>query len=95
MKDLVQELRGMADFVLIDTPPIFHVGDVLTLTPLVDANLFVVGAFEVKQHEVTWAKHLLSIVEANMLGVFHNKEVVESKSYYYYYRYYKGYRYRN
>lgn len=95
MKDLVEELRGMADFVLIDTPPIFHVGDVLTLTPLVDANLFVVGAFEVKQHEVTWAKHLLSNVGANILGAFLNKEVIESKSYYYYYRYYKGYRYRN
>ncbi len=95
MKDLVEELRSMADFVLIDTPPIFHVGDVLTLTPLVDANLFVVGAFEVKQHEVTWAKHLLSNVEANILGAFLNKEVIESKSYYYYYRYYKGYRYRN
>lgn len=95
MKDLVEELRGMADFILIDTPPIFHVGDVLTLTPLVDANLFVVGAYEVKQHEVTWAKHLLSNVEANILGAFLNKEVIESKSYYYYYRYYKGYRYRN
>ncbi len=95
MKDLVEEMRGMADFVLIDTPPIFHVGDVLTLTPLVDANLFVVGAFEVKQHEVTWAKHLLSNVGANILGAFLNKEVIESKSYYYYYRYYKGYRYRN
>lgn len=95
MKDLLQELRQTADFILIDTPPIFHVGDVLTLSPQVDANLFVVGAFEVKQHEVAWAKHLLSNVEANTLGAFLNKEVVESKSYYYYYRYYKGYRYRN
>jgi capsular exopolysaccharide synthesis family protein len=94
MKALAEELKTMADFVLYDTPPIFNVGDALTLAPLADANLFVVGAMKVDQHQVTWAKHLMSNVEANIIGVFLNMEVIESRSYYYYYNYYKSYRYR-
>ncbi len=95
MKALVEELKGMADYVIFDTPPIYHVGDALTLAPLSDANLLVIGAGLVDHHEVAWAKHLLSNVESNILGVILNFEAEESRTYNYYYNYYtKSYRYR-
>ncbi|MBI4230449.1 MAG: polysaccharide biosynthesis tyrosine autokinase [Planctomycetes bacterium] len=95
MQALVEELKGMADYVIFDTPPIYHVGDALTLAPLSDANLLVIGAGLVDHHEVAWAKHLLSNVESNILGVILNFEAEESRTYNYYYNYYtKSYRYR-
>ncbi len=92
MRALIEELKGMADFVLLDTPPIANVGDTLTLAGICDANIFVVGAGAVEQHQVTWAKHLLSNVEANVLGCFLNHATIEGRSYYYYYNEYKSYR---
>ncbi len=92
MKALIEELKTMADFVIFDTPPLTNVGDTLTLAGLADANIFVVGAGSVEQHQVTWAKHLLSNVEANVLGCFLNHATIEGRSYYYYYNEYKSYR---
>lgn len=92
MKALIEELKGMADFVLLDTPPLANVGDTLTLATICDAAVFVVGAGAVEQHQVTWAKHLLSNIEANVLGVFLNHATIEGRSYYYYYNEYKSYR---
>ena len=73
-------------------PPISNVGDTLCLAGICDANIFVVGANSVEQHQVAWAKHLLSNVEANILGCFLNHATIESRSYYYYYNEYKSYR---
>lgn len=92
MKALVEELSAMADFVIFDTPPLSNVGDTLTLAGLSDATIFVVGAGACEQHQVTWAKHLLSNVEANVLGCFLNHATIEGQSYYYYYNEYKSYR---
>ncbi|MGE4159722.1 MAG: polysaccharide biosynthesis tyrosine autokinase [Planctomycetota bacterium] len=92
MRALVEELKGMCDYLIMDTPPIYNVGDTLTMASLVDATLFVVGAERVEQDQVTWAKHLLTNVNANILGVFLNMVRVPGKSYYYYYNGYKSYR---
>lgn len=92
MKALIEELKDKCDYLILDTPPIYNVGDTLTMASLVDATLFVVGAERVEQEQVTWAKHLLSNVNANILGVFLNMVRVPGKSYYYYYNGYKSYR---
>jgi capsular exopolysaccharide synthesis family protein len=92
MKALIEELKDNCDYLIIDTPPIYNVGDTLTMASLVDATLFVVGSERVEQDQVTWAKHLLSNVNANILGVFLNMVRVPGKTYYYYYNGYKSYR---
>jgi len=95
MKALIEELKDNCDYLIMDTPPIYNVGDTLTIAGMVDATLFVVGSERVQQDQVTWAKHLLTNVNANILGVFLNMVRVTGSSYYYYYNGYKSYRSRD
>ena len=70
---------------IFDTPPINKVGDALTISSVMDGCVFVVGCGQAEQHDVTWAKHLLANVQANVLGVFLNKFSKQRGSEYYYY----------
>jgi Mrp family chromosome partitioning ATPase len=72
-EEVLQQLGRSHDFVIFDTPPIDRVGDALTVASLVDGCIFVVGAGQCEQHDVTWAKHLLTNVQANLLGAFLNR----------------------
>jgi len=92
MRQLVEDIKGLCDIAIFDTPPIYNVGDTLIVSSLIDAHLFVVGSGETEQHEVNWAKHLLNNVEANILGVFLNKVMRDAKEYSYYYYDRKSYR---
>ena len=78
-------MYAVADYVVFDTPPISKIGDALALSNVVDACVFVVGSGLCEQHEVTWAKHLLSNVNANMLGVLLNRVAKRRRQEYYYY----------
>jgi Mrp family chromosome partitioning ATPase len=87
MPRVIRELSDYADFVIIDTPPINNVGDALTLAGLVDGCIFVVGSGLCEQHEISWAKHLLANVQANLLGVFLNRYSRQRTGAYYQYYY--------
>ena len=88
---LLKELSSAADFVIFDTPPVNLVGDALSLANHADGCIFVVGAGLAQHSDVAWAKHLLSNVQANLLGVFLNRSARQRTggSYYRYY-YQKG-----
>jgi len=73
MQWLLKELTEYADFVIFDTPPVNEIGDALAIAGLVDGTIYVVGAGLCDQSEVVWAKHLLTNVQANLLGVFLNR----------------------
>lgn len=88
LQKLVADLKQSYDFVIFDTPPINKVGDALTISSAIDGSVFVVGAGQAEQHEVTWAKHLLTNVQSNILGVFLNKFSKQKGGEYYYYYYY-------
>jgi len=65
---LVAELRGDSDVVLIDAPPLFHVGDAMVLSAKVDAVL-VVTRMETLRRPMLFELHrLLEIVPALKLG---------------------------
>jgi len=85
---LLRQLTESFDFVIFDTPPIDRVGDALTVASMVDGCIFVVGAGQCEHHDITWAKHLLTNVQANLLGAFLNKYAYRRtrESDYYYYR---------
>ena len=90
MRDVFAKLRESSQYVIVDTPPIRYAGDALILTRLADVQLFVVGAGGVDQTEVTLAKHLLTNMQASILGVFLNKSSdAGSGTYYYYYGRYR------
>ena len=85
LSKVIAELKQQYDFVIFDTPPINKVGDALTISSCVDGSVFVVGSGQAEQQDVAWAKHLLSNVQANVLGVFLNKFSKQRGGEYYYY----------
>lgn len=87
---VVAELKSEFDFVIFDTPPINKVGDALSISQVTDGSVFVVGSGQAEQHDVMWAKHLLTNVQSNILGVFLNKYAKTKGSEYYYYYYYNN-----
>lgn len=70
---VLKQLMDECDYVVFDTPPIDRVSDGLTIASMVDGCMFVVGSGQCEQRDITWAKHLLTNVQANLLGVFLNR----------------------
>lgn len=92
MKKLIEELKKLYDFVIIDTPPLLVVSDALAIATETD------GTVVVSRHQTSYlgdiAKTLekLQFAKANVLGVVVNDYNVEEKAYYshnyYHYNYY-------
>lgn len=66
--DILEQLAANADIVLIDTPPILHVGDAMALSPRVDAILLVVRLSLARRAALTELRRLLSTAPAHKLG---------------------------
>jgi capsular exopolysaccharide synthesis family protein len=94
LKQLMQEIRDLANIIIIDTPPINIAVDPVLLSPLVDGIVLLVCAGETDKNEVTFAKRLLEAARGKIIGCILNKAGAESRGYYYYYYYYDRYRYR-
>jgi Mrp family chromosome partitioning ATPase len=66
---ILKELSGRADFVLVDAPPILHVGDAMALSAHVD-GLIVVGRLKVvRRPMLAELRRLLAVAPATKLGV--------------------------
>jgi Mrp family chromosome partitioning ATPase/capsular polysaccharide biosynthesis protein len=89
---ILEELRGLADVILIDAPPLFHVGDGLTLSAKVDAVLVVTRMEVVRRPMLSEFKRLLAAMPSSKLGfVVTGAEAEET----YGYGYGAGYYYRS
>jgi non-specific protein-tyrosine kinase len=84
MGELIEMLRGKADYVLIDTPPIIAVTDAAVLSPKVDGVLLVVNAGKTKRELAIKARDMLKQVNANVIGVVLNNAQVDKSAYAYY-----------
>ena len=84
MSEVISVLKGQADFVLFDTPPIIAVTDAAVLASKVDGVLLVIRAGKTKRDLAKRAKELLDKVNANILGVVLNDARAESNAYSYY-----------
>lgn len=96
MMELIKNLKGKYDYIIIDTPPVLLLSDALAIAPNTD------GAVLVCRHEVSYvnditrALNVLQFSKVNVLGIVVNdhKKVRNSKYYggyrkkYYYYRSY-------
>jgi Mrp family chromosome partitioning ATPase/LPS O-antigen subunit length determinant protein (WzzB/FepE family) len=90
---ILEQLRRLADVVLIDAPPLFHVGDGLTLSAKVDAVIVVTRMEVVRRPMLSELRRLLETMPANKLGfVVTGAESEETFGYGYGgYSYYRGY----
>jgi polysaccharide biosynthesis transport protein len=72
MRDLLDELKEAADFILVDAPPILSVSDATALATLTDGVLMVVDPRRVQTPTVNQARVELEQVGANVIGVVVN-----------------------
>jgi capsular exopolysaccharide synthesis family protein len=92
MERLLTELRGTADFVILDTPPIGAVGDALILAPKTDGVLLVADATSTARGAVAFARIQIEQVGGKIVGgIYHKFDPARARTYHpYYQRYYSG-----
>jgi capsular exopolysaccharide synthesis family protein len=89
MIDLIAELRSVADFVLIDTPPVMVSSDVAALAPMIDGVLFVADPRRVQRPILEQARRELQLMDVSLVGVIVNRhDPRRFRSYGSSYRYY-------
>jgi capsular exopolysaccharide synthesis family protein len=72
MGALIERLRGEADIVLFDTPPVVAVTDAAVLAPQVDGVLLVLHAGQTRRDRARESRQILEKVKANIVGVVLN-----------------------
>lgn len=86
MIQLLDELKGLADLVLIDAPPTIAVTDAAVMAVKVDGIVLVIDSTSVRPEMAQKAKDLLVKANGHLLGVILNRvEIEEEHAYYYYY----------
>jgi succinoglycan biosynthesis transport protein ExoP len=97
MGELLADLRKVADFIVLDTPPVLLVADALALAPLVDGILIVADAEATSRGAISHTREQLEQVDAPVIGaVFNNFDPAKARAYSYYgygYGYSQSYRY--
>jgi len=68
MGKLIELLRGMFEYILVDLPPVTVVADALAVSGVLDGMLVVVGEGVVSKHELNDAMQRLSIIRNKILG---------------------------
>jgi non-specific protein-tyrosine kinase len=88
----IESLRDVADFVLIDTPPVLAVADASILAPLVDGTVFVLDGEHSSRSAMVQSRDQLENAGANIVGiVYNNFDPGQSSAYPYYSSYYYQY----
>lgn len=78
MEALIARLRGEADIVLFDTPPVVAVSDAVVLATRVDGVLLVLQAGRTRRDRARDARQKLEKVKANIVGVVLNNARLEA-----------------
>jgi capsular exopolysaccharide synthesis family protein len=95
-QELLAEIRGRFDFVLVDTPPVLAVSDPSVVAPRVDGVLLTIRVVKNGRPAAERAKEVLASLGANILGVVVNgyagPEGTSGYGYYHHgYGYHEGY----
>ena len=92
MSELIQALKLVYDYIVVDFPPVTVVSDSAILSSVIDGYLIVTlhGSTEISQMDETIRQ--LNFAKANVLGFVYNSKPASRKSYkknskYYYYEY--------
>lgn len=89
MEELIKKLEKLYDYIIIDTPPVNVVSDVLSLIKLVDGIMIVVKENKTSHPNISGAISKLKFVDANILGFVMNGVLLKhNKNYKSNYQYY-------
>lgn len=69
MAHVISELKHMADYVLIDTPPVLPVSDALTLAPHADGVILAARLYSTTREEMEELRNLLNRAGVRVIGV--------------------------
>jgi polysaccharide biosynthesis transport protein len=83
--DLLEDLRGRFEWILVDSPPLASVTDALLLARHADVVVMVVQHNKVDKKVVKRSVSALRKATPNVLGAVLNQVDVQTKGYYYYY----------
>lgn len=81
MQGLIDGLRGLYNWIVIDTPPVAAVAEALILAPLVDGAIMVVGAEMVPRGPLRDSLQRVHDAGSRILGVVLNRARVELHAY--------------
>jgi capsular exopolysaccharide synthesis family protein len=88
MSALLEQLKGYANLIILDSPPAIVLSDALILASQVDKTLLVGAAGQVTRDAFDEMVRLLQHARGDLLGVVLNKLRLTQGDYYYYYYYY-------
>src|SRR5271166_2956858 len=91
MRDVLEELRGQYDHIVVDTPPTLSVTDAVVLSPRADAIVLVIRSGQTTKQALRRSRDILAQVNAKVSGVLLNAVDLSSPDYYYYYEYQSRY----
>ena len=96
MEKLFGEVEGVTDYIIIDTPPVCIVSDVLPLSKICDGVILIVSHMETLHPQIKEALEKLHFAGANVIGMILNKVKINHASKYYSkygkYKYYQEYK---
>jgi capsular exopolysaccharide synthesis family protein len=87
MRDVLDQLRGRYDHIVVDTPPALSVTDAVVLSPRADAIVLVIRSGQTTKQALRRSRDILAQVNAKVSGVLLNAVDLSSPDYYYYYEY--------
>jgi len=87
MRDVLEQLRGQYDHIVVDTPPTLSVTDAVVLSPRADAIVLVIRSGHTTKQALRRSRDILMQVNAKVSGVLLNAVDLRSPDYYYYYEY--------
>jgi capsular exopolysaccharide synthesis family protein len=91
MEELVEELRGKYDYIVVDLPPVTVVSDALAMSKLLDGMVVVVRADRSDRQMLAEAMRQLKMVGVRILGFAYRETEDSKKRYGYRYKYSKKY----
>jgi uncharacterized protein involved in exopolysaccharide biosynthesis/Mrp family chromosome partitioning ATPase len=91
MKETLHELRGVYDYVVVDSPPVLPVADSVILGTMADAVVLVIKGQATSKEMVRQAYCKLARLNVHVIGSVLNNVDVTSGDYYYYRGYYSSY----
>lgn len=95
MKNILDQLREIFDYIIIDLPPVNIVSDAVSISSLISGMIVVIREEYTEKKELERCFRQLKLSNVNVLGCVMNEAKHESGSYgkYKKYKYYKYYRY--
>ncbi|PGZ91719.1 CpsD/CapB family tyrosine-protein kinase [Bacillus sp. AFS029533] len=85
MKKLIAQMYEQYDVILFDAPPLLAVTDAQIISQVCDGTILVVRRGYSAKEKIKKAKELLTLVNANILGVVLNRAEQDKDGYYDYY----------